>query len=65
MKKLHWYCFTFREKSWLGNAFVGYEEKKVNHKRIRDAKDEAKMHQSSAVLSICYLGFMTVECFEA
>lgn len=64
--KSHWYAFTFRDKVGYKSTFMGYDEKdQITANRIQEASEFAHcVDNSTCIISIVYLGYMTVDKFN-
>ena len=73
---LHWYCWSFiglkepkagtiADNNCYASAYIGYPQKdNLTLNRIKLAKEAAKMSKDAVVLSVTYLGFVSIKEFE-
>jgi hypothetical protein len=62
-EKLHYFAFSFTEMDnnaiRMGSIYTGFLDRNITVPRIRDAKASAGMADTSVLLAVSYLGFMT------
>lgn len=62
-KKYHYYAFSFIDTNGCaitrGSVYIGFEDKSVTVPRINGAKLRAGVGESSVLLSVSYMGYMT------
>jgi len=67
--KSHWFAFSFIGKAIdngsTANAsvYIGYPDKRITLKRMREANAAAGVRDGAALISVCHLGFMTKQEF--
>lgn len=66
--KRHYYCFSYSGRDSLGNSYeantyTGYKEKEITLSIINENKVYAGVSTNAVLISVSYLGYMTVEAF--
>ena len=71
MKKLYWFCFTFKGDSlspdWnqcTACTYKGYDSKNITLEKITANKKHAGVANDSVLIALSYLGHMTKDEFE-
>lgn len=58
-KRKHWFNFSFYDGAGMASSQSGYDHKNISLKNISENKKYAGIKESSTLISVSYLGFMT------
>lgn len=63
-KKLHWFSLVFLFDNTYVSTYRGHRWKRITKNHIVDAKKRAGAPEDALLLSVSYLGRMTIEKFN-